>query len=125
MSNFDDRRSERRLTYHWFVCFAEESDEEHYQGEMDDLSSKGAAFTCHVDEHCPYCGEKLTINFSVPYAIDKEHFDMESFTRTGTVCRVDEINNLVRRVAMQFATPLPFKPGEKIENFPHVPIKVQ
>jgi hypothetical protein len=38
---------------------------------------------------------------------------MESFVRTGHICRVDEVNRFVRRVAIQFAEPLPFKPGEQ------------
>ncbi len=38
---------------------------------------------------------------------------MASFTRIGRVCRVEEVDRFVRRVAIQFAEPLPFKPGEQ------------
>ena len=38
---------------------------------------------------------------------------MANFTRCAHICRVDEMNNFVRRVAIQFAEPLPFKPGEQ------------
>jgi hypothetical protein len=41
---------------------------------------------------------------------------MVSFTRIGRVCRVDEINANVRRIAVQFAEPLPFKPGEQTDS---------
>jgi hypothetical protein len=41
---------------------------------------------------------------------------MTNFTRFGHVCRVDDVNNFVRRVAFQFAEPLPFKPGEQTDS---------
>ena len=39
-----------------------------------------------------------------------------SFSRNGQVVRVDQLNDHVRRVAMQFAESLPFKPGEQSES---------
>ncbi|MHC4701077.1 MAG: hypothetical protein ACYTFQ_10920 [Planctomycetota bacterium] len=41
---------------------------------------------------------------------------MANFTRSGHVCRVDNVNSFLRRVAVQFAEPLPFKPGEQLED---------
>jgi hypothetical protein len=54
--------------------------------------------------------------FSVPRFGSNETFDMTDIIRSGEVCRVDEVNRFVRRVAMQFAQPLPFKPGEQAES---------
>jgi len=80
---------------------------------MVDVSSAGAAFTCHADEGCPYPGQHLTARFSVPcFGLD-ESFDMANFIRSGRICRVDNVNDFLCRVAIQFAEPLPFKPGEQ------------
>lgn len=82
---------------------------------MADISSKGAAFTCYADETCPSPGQYITARFSVPHYQPEEAFDMADFTRSGHICRVDSVNNYLRRVAIQFAEPLPFKPGEQAE----------
>jgi hypothetical protein len=58
----------------------------------------------------------LTARFSVPRFEDKQSFDMSSFTCQAKVCRVDHINNYLRKIAVQFAQPLPFKPGEQADN---------
>ena len=80
---------------------------------MVDISSKAAAFTCHAGDGCPYYGQHLTARFSVPcYGLD-ESFDMANFTRSGYVYRVENVNSFLRRIVMQFAEPLPFKPGEQ------------
>jgi len=43
---------------------------------------------------------------------------MANFIRHGKICRVEELSPFVRRVAVQFADPLPFKPAdsEKMDN---------
>jgi hypothetical protein len=41
---------------------------------------------------------------------------MASFTRHSHICRVDDINVYTKRVAIQFAEPLPFKPGQQAED---------
>jgi hypothetical protein len=41
---------------------------------------------------------------------------MTNFTRSGHISRIDEVNNYLRRVVVQFAEPLPFKPGEQAEG---------
>jgi len=114
-TNFE-RRKEKRLRYHWPIWFAEDFDEMLFQGQMVDVSSAGAAFSCRADENCPYPGQRLTARFSVPRFGPDESFDMASFTRAGSVCRVDYVNDFVRRVAVQFAEPLSFKPGEQAES---------
>ena len=111
-----DRRTEQRLRYHWPIWFAEDFNGELAQGQMIDLSSRGAAFTCRADENCPYVGQQLTARFSVPrFGLD-DSFDMANFTRSAHTRRVEEVNSFLRRVAIQFAEPLPFKPGEQVHN---------
>ncbi len=109
----NERRTEQRLHYYWPIWFAEDFNGALSQGQMLDISSKGAAFTCYIDDSYPYTGQEITARFSVPCFGPNDSFDMANFTRSAHVCRVDEMNNFVRRVAIQFAEPLPFKPGEQ------------
>lgn len=111
-----ERRREQRLRYHWPVWFAEDFNDTLTQGQMVDVSSGGAAFTCRADNECPYPGQNIVARFSVPRFSSDDSFDMASFVRQGRICRVDNMNQFTRRVAVQFAEPLPFKPGEQAEN---------
>lgn len=111
--NGRDRRAEERLRYHWPVWFGEDFNDVLEQGQMIDLSSCGAAFSCRADDRCPYPGQHVTARFSVPRFDDAESFTMADFLRTARVCRVDQFNPFMRRVAVQFSHPLPFKPGEQ------------
>ena len=115
MDKKDERRAEQRLRYHWPIWFSEDLKEEVAQGQMVDVSSNGAAFTCHADEKCPREGEQVTARFSVPHFNSDEAFEMANFTRMGMVARVEQVNSFVRRVAVQFAETLPFRPGEQVE----------
>lgn len=116
MDETNERRREQRLRYHWPVWFAEDFNETLSQGQMVDVCSGGAAFTCHADESCPYPGQRVTARFSVPCFGPEDSFDIANFTRIGSVCRVDNVNSFLRRVAIQFAEPLPFKPGEQADS---------
>lgn len=109
MEKSKEQRKEQRLHYHWPVRFTEDFGKALFQGQMLDISSQGGAFSCHSDENCPFPGQQLVTHFSVP------RFDigMVRFTRTGRVCRVDNVNPFLRRVAVRFAEPLSFKPGEQ------------
>jgi len=113
MDRIIERRGEQRLRYHWPVWFAEDFSEVLSQGQMVDISSASAAFTCHADQNCPYPDQQITARFCVPRFADEDAFDMANFTRTGRICRVEKVNNFLNRVAVQFAEPLPFKPGEQ------------
>ena len=106
-----EKRTEERLRYSWPVWFAENFNDILAQGQMVDVSSGGAAFTCYADK-CPSPGEQITTRFSVPRHDAKDPFDLENFIRQGHICRVDELSPFVRRVAVQFAEPLPFKPAD-------------
>jgi hypothetical protein len=113
MDRNNERRREQRLRYQWPIWFAEDFNGTLSQGQMVDVSSGGAAFTCHVDESCPCLGQDLTARFSVPCFGAEDSFEMANFTRPARVCRIDNVNSFVRRIAVQFAEPLPFKPGEQ------------
>ena len=116
MNEYDERRTEQRLRYYWPIWFAEGFDRTLSQGQMVDISSRAAAFTCYADDTCPSLGQQITARFSVPCYGPEDSFDMANFTRSGHVCRVDNVNSFLRRVAVQFAEPLPFKPGEQNTN---------
>ena len=113
MNDGFEKRQEERLNYNWPIWFAENYDHVLAQGQMVDISSKGAAFTCYADR-CPQSGEEIMARFSVPSHAPDCDFDLENFIRKGYVCRIEEISNFVRKVAIQFAEPLPFKPAEII-----------
>lgn len=110
MNGFNNR-TESRLRYSWPVWFAENFDEMLSQGQMVDVSSKGAAFTCYADK-CPTNGQNITARFSVPRHHSTDPFDMENFVKTGHICRIEDEGPHVKRIAVQFAEPLPFNPAE-------------
>ena len=109
----NERRTEQRLRYSLPVWFAEYPKETLAQGKMVDISSSGAAFISYTHDSCPSFGQHITTRFKVPNYHPDYSFDIEKFTRSAHVCRVDRIYNCWRRIAVQFAEPLPFKPGEK------------
>lgn len=111
MNDGIDKRREKRLNYNWPIWFSEDYSDDLSQGQMMDISSEGAAFTCYADK-CPHSGEEIMARFSVPSHGPDSEFDLENFIRKGYVCRIEEISSFIRKVAIQFAEPLPFKPGE-------------
>ena len=111
MNDIAEKRAEKRLHYNWPIWFAEDYNDSLTQGQMVDISSGGAAFTCYADG-CPKAGDHITARFSVPRYGTDDAFDLENFMRSGKIQRVDELSPFVRRVAVQFGEPLPFKPGE-------------
>jgi hypothetical protein len=113
MTTTSERRTEQRLCYHWPIWFAEDFRGELSQGQMADISSRAAAFTCYADERCPHPGQHVTARFSIPRYGPQDSFDMVDFVRSGHVCRVDGVNKALRRVVVQFSEPLPFRPGEQ------------
>lgn len=113
MEQTEEKRAEQRLRYHWFIQYAGSIKEPLSQGRMVDVCSSGAAFVCFANKSCPQLGKLVNTRFSVPHFDSDKPFDTASFSRIGRVCRVDNINSSLRRVAIQFARPLPFKPGEQ------------
>ena len=80
---------------------------------MVDVSSKGMALLYYADENCPQPDQFITTNFGVPYFDSDDSFDTVFFNSIGRVCRVDSLTSKVNRIAIQFAEPLFFKPGEQ------------
>jgi len=113
MDTRNERRTEQRLRYSSPVWFGEHPKETLAQGQMVDISSRGAAFIIYAHDSCPCLGQNITARFRVPNYHPDHSFDMVNFTRSAHVCRVDKVYSYWRRVAVQFAEPLPFKPGEK------------
>jgi hypothetical protein len=113
MENTKNRRLEERLQYKWPVLFAEDFTESLSEGVMVDVSSGGLAFLCRADDNCPFQGQKLVMRFSIPRVDDEDSSAMTSFTRKGQVLRIESVNSSLRRVAIQFETPLTLKPCEQ------------
>ena len=116
MSDDTERRREQRLKYQWPVWFAEDINKHLFQGQMVDIASGGAAFTCYTDQCRTWPGQKITARFSVPQFGEDDSFELASFTRVGHICRIDDVSNFTRKISIQFAEPLPFKPAEQIVN---------
>lgn len=112
MEKTKSRRLEERLRYQWPVLYAEDFTESISEGVMVDVSTGGLAFLCSI-ENCPSLGQTLSTRFSIPRADEDNSSAMTSFTRTGRVLRINEINYALRRVAIQFDEPLTFKPCEQ------------
>jgi hypothetical protein len=115
---FTERRSEQRLLHYCPIWFSEDFNKGPLQGQMVDVCSRGMAFTCDSGEPyiCP--GRRVATRFNVPRFDSGGSHELMSFERTGCVCRVEDSNGVSRRVALQFAEPLPFKPGEQLHNIP-------
>ena len=113
MDTYDDRRSEQRLPLSWPVRLNTDTERRDLPGQMVDVSSHGAGLFCQANETCPRRGQQVTAKFKVPHFGPGSSVELKDFTRTGRVCRVDEVDNFLRRVAIQFAEPLSFKPGEQ------------
>ena len=113
MEKDDERRAEQRLRYRWPVRFAGKAKDKPLSGQMFDISSEGMAFLFHAGENCPRPDQPITANFGVPHFDSHGSFDTAFVNRVGRVCRVDNLTDRVSRVAVQFAEPLFFKPGEQ------------
>ena len=82
------------------------------QGQMVDVSSTHAAFTFN-SEVCPDDDDILVIRFSVPKFTSEDKYDIEDFTRSAAIYRVDQMDKLLKLIVVKFTEPLPFKPGEQ------------
>ena len=108
-----ERRVEKRLQYRWPVKFTVDGLNQQYQGQIVDLSSEGMAFLSHADQSSFAAGQTLKASFAVPYFKFSEQFDIVLYERTGYVTRIDKPASQVHRIAIQFASPLFFKPGQQ------------
>jgi hypothetical protein len=113
MGKVRENRKEKRLRYRWHARFTSNPKQKPLSGQMVDISSKGMALLYHADENCPKPDQFITTNFGVPYFDSEDSFDTVFFNRIGRVCRIDKLTSKVNRIAVQFAEPLFFKPGEQ------------
>ena len=113
MGSIKEQRAEKRLRYRWHARFALNPKQKPLSGQMVDVSSKGMALLYHADKNCPKPDQFITTNFGVPYFDSEDSFDTVFFNRIGRVCRIDNLTSKVNRIAIQFAEPLFFKPGEQ------------
>ncbi len=113
MEKARERRVEHRLQYRWPVRFITDGDSLPFQGQIVDISSEGMAFLCHSDQSRFDTGKQLKAVFGVPHFGSDELFDTILFERIGHVRRIDKPSSQVYRVAIQFASPLFFRPGEQ------------
>jgi len=113
MGKIREQRAEKRLCYRWHARFALNPKQKPLSGQMVDVSSKGIALLYHADKNCPRPDQFITTNFGVPYFDSDDSFDTVFFNRIGRVCRIDNLTSKVNRIAIQFAEPLFFKPGEQ------------
>jgi hypothetical protein len=111
---FEERRREKRVNLHRPVWFAETYGDTFAEGRMCDISSGGMGFECGKDRTCPEPGSEIVTRFSIPRYNDDKSYDNVSFSRAASVCRIDDSDMSLRRVAVQFAKPLPFKPAEQM-----------
>jgi hypothetical protein len=113
MGKIREHRSEKRLRYRWHARFALNPNQKPLSGQMVDISSRGMALLYHAKKNCPQTDQVITANFGVPYFDSDDSFETVFFNRIGRVCRVDSLTSKVNRIAVQFAEPLFFKPGEQ------------
>lgn len=118
-TDFTERRREQRLPLRRPILFGNGRKQTLSQGRMVDIASGGIAFTI-CDKATPLVhGEKITTRFSVPYFGLDDSVQMHKFTRSGCICRISETSSFLKRVAVRFAQPLPFKPAEQSPNEIH------
>ncbi|MHC4323628.1 MAG: hypothetical protein ACYSUX_05075 [Planctomycetota bacterium] len=113
MTATKEQRAEKRLRYRWHARFVPDPKQEPLSAQMVDISSKGMALLCHADKNCPQPDQIITTNFGVPHFDSDDSFDTVFFNRVGRVCRIDKLTSKVNRIAIQFAEPLFFNPGEQ------------
>jgi len=113
MGKTAEKREEKRLQYRWHARFSSNPKQKPLSGQMVDISSKGMALLYHADENCPKPDQFITTTFGVPYFDADDSFDTVFFNRTGRVCRIDNLTSKVNRIAVKFAEPLFFSPGEQ------------
>lgn len=112
-SILNDRRRERRLRYRRPIWFTEDVNDAHCQGQMVDISSGGVLFTCCGEKSTLHPNQQITTRFSIPRVGPDDTVETVTIDRVGRVCRVDKSSDFLHRVAVQFATALPFKPAEQ------------
>lgn len=112
-TEFRERRREHRLKLSGNIWFNPEGDNKTLQGQLVDISSAGLAFTCYNKKGAPDCGQQITTRFAVPWFTPDGAVQERKFTRMAKICRVVNANSYLKRIAVQFTEPLPFRPAEQ------------
>ena len=108
MNKVKEQRAEERLHYELPVWFSEDLEQIVFEGVMVDISNIAMAFSCKADEHCPYPGQNLVVQFSIPDSEPQRQSAAKNVVREGYVSRVDQLSGELCRVAIQFDEPPPF-----------------
>ncbi len=111
--DFRERRREERLKLAGNIWFTPKEKDITLQGQLVDISSRGLAFSCYNTKNCTGPGRQITARFSVPWFSPQGTVQSRKFTRIATICRIGGGNSRLKRVAVQFTEPLPFKPAEQ------------
>lgn len=112
-NRLNEKRREPRLRYRELIMFGKDTDKNLLRGQMVDVCSRGAAFTYCCDGTQYYPGQHIVTRFSIPTASNENCFETVNIERTGQICRIDEVNSSLHRIAVQFSKPLLFKPYEQ------------
>jgi hypothetical protein len=112
MDRMNERRQEERLDYRWPVWFSDDFSQSMTQGLMVDVSSGGMAFHCSSENQNLRSGQQLTVRFSIPRFESHDPTATVSVTRTAQVRQVDETDQGVHRIAVEFDLPLTVRPAE-------------
>ncbi|MCX5633664.1 MAG: PilZ domain-containing protein [Phycisphaerae bacterium] len=121
--DFKERRREQRLKLGGSVWFNSDGDGRTLRGQLVDVSSSGMAFTCYNNRTIPARGQQITARFSVPFFTPDGVIQERKFTRTAKICRISGPGSYLKRIAVQFAEPLPFRPAEQ-DHLPDADVTV-
>jgi hypothetical protein len=109
---FKNRRIEDRLKLSGNIFFDFGDMPRTLQGQLVDLSSQGMAFNCYNRPNLPAPGSEITTKFTVPFLTEDGKAAGRKFTRTAKICRTVDTSSYLKKIAVQFVEPLPFKPAE-------------
>ena len=112
MQNFNEKRLEKRLSYGWPMQFCRENDKDFIQGQMVNISSNYAAFTCDPRFN-PDSKDVLVVQISVPKFTSKDNYEEKKFVRFCRIFLLGKMDLSLNLIVVKFTVPLPFKPGEQ------------
>jgi len=105
-----ERRKEPRLHCDWVIWFAEDFNMKPYHGMIHDINTTGVAFVCYVGKNFIFEDQPIVTCFDIPsLSPGNPH---RKIARTGVIRRVDELDNLLSKIHVEFYEPLPFEPVE-------------
>lgn len=120
--DFRERRREERLKLSGQIWFNSEGNNKAVRGQMVDVCSGGLAFTCANTGSTVNSGQQIATRFSIPFFVSDGVIQERKFARMAKICRVGNENAYLKRIAVQFLEPLPFKPAE--QEFSHSDVTI-